>query len=169
MILKRKRKHLTTGSSEPVSLKWLIKTTTNQLNASDINFSKELNAGSYESLVWPITMSTVFSMSYFQQVMAYFQEEEKKIYWIIVDHSIIMLNSDFPGFETYRQWVIHWYWGGGVWCLLRIQQYFSYIVAVSFIGGRNWSTGRRPLPCCSSLTNFFIQYALPARGSNSQR
>jgi hypothetical protein len=83
------------------------------LNASDINFSKELNAGSYESLVWPITMSTVFSMSYFQQVMAYFQEEEKKIYWIIVDHSIIMLNSDFPGFETYRQWVIHWYWGGG--------------------------------------------------------
>jgi hypothetical protein len=26
MILKRKRKHLTTGSSEPVSLKWLIKT-----------------------------------------------------------------------------------------------------------------------------------------------
>jgi hypothetical protein len=51
MILKRKRKHLTTGSSEPVSLKWLIKTTTNQLNASDINFSKELNAGSYESLV----------------------------------------------------------------------------------------------------------------------
>ena len=113
MILKRKRKHLTTGSYEPVSLKWLIKTTTNQLNASDINFSKELNAGSYESLVWPITMSTVFSMSYFQQVMAYFQEEEKKIYWIIVDHSIIMLNSDFPGFETYRQWVIHWYWGGG--------------------------------------------------------
>jgi hypothetical protein len=54
-------------------------TTTNQLNASDINFSKELNAGSYESLVWPITMSTVFSMSYFQQVMAYFQEEGKCI------------------------------------------------------------------------------------------
>jgi len=58
-------------------------------------------------------MCTVFSMSYFQQVMAYFQEEEKKIYWIIVDHSIIILNSDLPGLEVYRQWVIHWYWGGG--------------------------------------------------------
>ena len=125
----------------------------NQLNASDVNFSKELNAGSYESLVWPIIISTVFSMRYFQHVMAYFQEEEKKIYWIIVDHSIIILNSDIPGLEAYRQWVIYWYWGGyGV--SLRIQQYFSYIVAVIFIGGRNWSTGRRPLPCCSSLTNF---------------
>jgi hypothetical protein len=85
----------------------------NQLNASDVNFFKELNAGSYESLVWPIIISTVFSMKYFQHVMAYFQEEEKKIYWIIVDHSIIILNSDLPGLEAYRQWVIHWYWGGG--------------------------------------------------------
>ena len=34
------------------------------------------------------------------------------------------------------------------------QQYFSYIVAVSFIGGGNWST-RRKLPTCrKSQTNF---------------
>ena len=34
------------------------------------------------------------------------------------------------------------------------QQYFSYIVAVSFIGGGNWSTLRKPLICCKSLINF---------------
>jgi hypothetical protein len=31
------------------------------------------------------------------------------------------------------------------------QQYFSYIVAVSFIGG---GTRRKPLTCCKLLTNF---------------
>jgi len=34
------------------------------------------------------------------------------------------------------------------------QQYFSYIVAVSFIGGGNWSTRRKPPTCHKSLTNF---------------
>jgi len=34
------------------------------------------------------------------------------------------------------------------------QQYFSYIVAVSFIGRGNQSTQRKPLTCCKSLTNF---------------
>ena len=33
------------------------------------------------------------------------------------------------------------------------QQYFSYIVVVSFIGGGNRSTLRKPLTCCMSLTN----------------
>jgi len=32
--------------------------------------------------------------------------------------------------------------------------YFSYIVAVSFIGGGNRSTRRKPPTCCKSLTNF---------------
>jgi hypothetical protein len=36
----------------------------------------------------------------------------------------------------------------------RFQQYFSYIVAVSFIGGRNWSTRRKPPSCRKSLANF---------------
>jgi len=31
------------------------------------------------------------------------------------------------------------------------QQYFSYIVAVSFIGGGNRSTRRKPQTCCKSL------------------
>ena len=31
-----------------------------------------------------------------------------------------------------------------VWCLI----YLSYIVAVSFIGGGNWNTQRKPLTCC---------------------
>ena len=34
------------------------------------------------------------------------------------------------------------------------QQYFSYIVAVSFIGRENRSTRRKPLTCRKSLTNF---------------
>jgi hypothetical protein len=32
--------------------------------------------------------------------------------------------------------------------------YFSYIVAVSFIGGGKRSTRRKPLTCCKSLTNL---------------
>ena len=34
------------------------------------------------------------------------------------------------------------------------QQHFSYIVAVSSIGGVNWSTWSKPLNCRKSLTNF---------------
>jgi len=30
-----------------------------------------------------------------------------------------------------------------LWCLTPFQQYFSYIVAVSFIGGGNWNTSRK--------------------------
>jgi hypothetical protein len=36
------------------------------------------------------------------------------------------------------------------------QQYFSYIVAVSFIGGGNRSTWRKPTTCHKSLPNFII-------------
>jgi hypothetical protein len=38
------------------------------------------------------------------------------------------------------------------------QQYFSYIVAVSFIGGGNRSTQRKPATCRKSLTNFITKY-----------
>jgi len=41
-----------------------------------------------------------------------------------------------------------------VWCYLHFQQYFSYIVAVSFIGGGNRSTPRKSLTGHKSLTNF---------------
>jgi hypothetical protein len=34
------------------------------------------------------------------------------------------------------------------------QQYFSYIVTVSFIGGGNESIRRKPSSCRKSLTNF---------------
>jgi hypothetical protein len=34
------------------------------------------------------------------------------------------------------------------------QQYFSYIVVVSFIGGGNRSTRRKPETCRKSLTNY---------------
>ena len=35
-----------------------------------------------------------------------------------------------------------------------LQQYFSYIEAVSFIGGGNKRTRRKPPTCHKSLTNF---------------
>jgi hypothetical protein len=40
----------------------------------------------------------------------------------------------------------------GVQC--HFQQYISYIVVVSFIGGGNWNTRRKLLTCGKSLTNF---------------
>ena len=45
------------------------------------------------------------------------------------------------------------------------QQYFSYIVAVSFIGGGNRSTRRKPLTSRRSLTNFITKVV----NSNSVR
>ena len=44
--------------------------------------------------------------------------------------------------------------GGGYGVYLHFQQYFRYIVAVSFIGRGNKSTQRKPLTCHKSLTNF---------------
>ena len=48
------------------------------------------------------------------------------------------------------------------------QQYFTYIVAVSFIGGGNWSTRRKPPTCRKSLTNFItyccIEHTSPWTG-----
>ena len=41
------------------------------------------------------------------------------------------------------------------------QQYFSYIVAVSFIGGRNQSTRRKPPTCHKSLTNIITATTAP--------
>jgi hypothetical protein len=40
--------------------------------------------------------------------------------------------------------------------LCYFQQYFSYIMAVSFIGGGNRSARRNRLTCRKSLTNFII-------------
>jgi len=44
--------------------------------------------------------------------------------------------------------------GLGLGCLKPLQRYFSYIMAVSFIGRGNRSTWRKPLTCRKSLTNF---------------
>ena len=38
--------------------------------------------------------------------------------------------------------------------VMKFQQHFSYIMAVSFIGGGNRSTPRNPPTCSKSLTNF---------------
>ena len=43
----------------------------------------------------------------------------------------------------------------GVQC--HFQKYFSYIATVSFIGGGNRSTWRKPQTCRKSLTNFITK------------
>ena len=56
-------------------------------------------------------------------------------------------------------------------CVKRhFQQYFSYIVAVSFIDGGNRKTRRKPPTCLLSLTNFITECCTPRpdRDSNSQ-
>jgi hypothetical protein len=54
-------------------------------------------------------------------------------------------------------------------CLF-VQQHFSYIVAVSFIGEGNRRTRRKPPICRKSLTNFNTSWCTPSpdRVSNSQ-
>ena len=55
-----------------------------------------------------------------------------------------------------------------LWCLSHFQHYFSYIMAVSFIGGGNQSIRRKLPNCHKSLTNFItwccIEYTSPSTG-----
>jgi hypothetical protein len=52
-------------------------------------------------------------------------------------------------------------WFGFVFGVSRyFQQYFSYMVAVSFIGGGNRSTHRKPPTCRKSLTNFITKFCI---------
>ena len=51
--------------------------------------------------------------------------------------------------KSTKHWLVLVY---GVKC--HFQQYFSYIVVVSFIGGGIGSTRENQRPCCKSLTNF---------------
>jgi len=41
-------------------------------------------------------------------------------------------------------------------CVIPLQQYFSYIVAVSFIGGENRSTGRKPPTCLKTVSHSVV-------------
>ena len=57
--------------------------------------------------------------------------------------------------HTYAVTCFFGWWGGRRDGVKRYyQQYFSYIVAFSFIGRRNRSTRKKPSICCTSLTNF---------------
>jgi len=48
-------------------------------------------------------------------------------------------------------------WGLGLWSLMPLSTIFQLIVAVSFTGGGNRSTLRKPQTCCKSPTNIIIQ------------
>ena len=45
-------------------------------------------------------------------------------------------------------------WGRGYGVEYHFQQYFIYVVAVSFVGEETWGIRRKPLNCCKSQTNF---------------
>ena len=47
-------------------------------------------------------------------------------------------------------WFLVWFYGYE----RHFQQYFSSIMAVSFIGGGNWNTRRKPPTCRKSLINW---------------
>ena len=48
----------------------------------------------------------------------------------------------------------NWVYGGGMVFNTTFKRYFSYIVAVSFIGAGNQYTQRKPQTCHKSLTNI---------------
>jgi hypothetical protein len=54
------------------------------------------------------------------------------------------------GFELTMLVVIGWFYG----VERHFEQFFSYIVEVSFIAGGNQKTQRKPPTCRKSLTNF---------------
>ena len=60
---------------------------------------------------------------------------------------------DLPSCVQFKKQKIGWLVHG---VKRHFQQYFSYIVAVSFIGGGNRSTRRKSPTCRKSLTNFII-------------
>ena len=65
------------------------------------------------------------------------------------------LTTLINGFLNQLRHKLFWRWsvlGLGLWCLT--PQYFSYIVAISFICGGNRSIRRKPQTCRKSLTNF---------------
>ena len=49
------------------------------------------------------------------------------------------------------------------------QQYLDYIVTVSFIGGENQSTRRKPLTCHKSLTNFITVCCIAYRSQTLEK
>ena len=118
-------------------------------------------------------LSTIFhlyrgSQFYWQMKLKYLEKTTDllqvtdKLYSVISCQSVLLADeTEVPG-ENHRPAASHW------------QTLFSYIVSVSFIGGGNWSTQRKPPTCYKSLTNFItkccIEYTSPHHewGSNSQ-
>jgi len=52
-----------------------------------------------------------------------------------------------------KDWLAGWLVGFMVF-YATFNKYFSYIMALNFIGGGNWSTWRKPQTCRKSLINF---------------
>jgi len=91
-----------------------------------------------------------------------------EFYWVSKYLCYVLRN-----FKNVRKHNIFEGLGLGLWCCTRFQQYFSYIVTVSFIGEGNWSNWSKPPTCRRSLTylsnNGVSSTPRHERDSNSQR
>jgi hypothetical protein len=64
---------------------------------------------------------------------------------LIGSHDVSLIGSHDVSFIEMDSWMV---------MVFYFQQYFSHIVAISFIGGGNRSTQRKPPTCRKSLTNL---------------
>ena len=77
------------------------------------------------------------------------------------ENTCVSPNITYPNVFNYHFWTNTD--DGLVWFMVfntTLRQYFSYIVAVSFIGGGNQNTWRKPPTCHKSLTNFITETLL---------
>ena len=90
--------------------------------------------------------------------------------WVITFFTVFRLLTDFVCLHTYKFWLYLWkiVRSSVILLLPLFRQYFSYIVTISFIGGENRRTRRKPSTCRKSLTNFIakccIQFTSPLGG-----
>jgi hypothetical protein len=113
------------------------------------------------SLVWPAYRQTVFLLGrggyvFFSQRGKFFSHAKHKSDYLFLNMKKLIVSPILPKFLV-NNWRVRVFCGRGrveLWCLTPLQKYFSYFVAVSFIGGGNRSTRRKPSTCRKSLTNF---------------
>ena len=91
-------------------------------------------------LGWPST-TAAFSFSSKSSMSVKFKEVNKYLWSLLIRHYRYNLEAPFGRFVNIALGFLVY----GFSC--HFQQYFSYIVAVSFIGKGNRSTGREPLTC----------------------
>ena len=112
---------------------------------------------------WQIIIrSSVIDSAVFQQGLDSMLFNHAVVVWSVLMYNTMVHIILTPSILVSLTLVItiHWMcdtqlkWGQGYGIKRHFQQYFSYIVAVRFIGGGNQSTQRKPPTCHKSLKTF---------------